>query len=233
MKRIAPQQSLSEIAADQVREAIVTGVFRLGENISEDKLATRLGISRTPVRDCLALLGQEGLVVVRSKRGSFVFETNSEDIAAICDFRLMLEVQATQSALNRAPAALIADLRATVADMAERLASGDAIGYGRADTAFHQLAFDHCGNDYLRNAYRLINGRIAALRANITAPYEDRRRESFAEHQLMTDHLATGRLDAYATALEVHIGRTRQVYIQALRDGLLGPGGDTNREDTP
>ena len=223
MKRIAPLQSLAEIAADQVREAIVTGVFRLGENISEDKLATRLGISRTPVRDCMALLGQEGLVVVRSKRGSFVFETNPADIAAICDFRLMLEVQGSQTALARDAAELIQALRGTLEVMDAALAADDTIAYGRADTAFHQHAFDLCGNDYLRNAYRLINGRIAALRANITAPYEDRRIESCAEHRRMTDFLAKGDMSAFTSELAVHIGRTKAVYIQALRDGHLGP----------
>ena len=80
---IIPAKSLAEVAATKIRDAILSGHFRLGENISEDRLVDMLGVSRTPVRDAMALLAREGLVVVRPKRGSFVFETSPEDIKAI------------------------------------------------------------------------------------------------------------------------------------------------------
>jgi DNA-binding GntR family transcriptional regulator len=225
MRKIAQPHSLAEIAAAQLREAIVTGQLRLGENISEEKLARQLGISRTPIRDCMAILSKEGLVVVRSKRGSFVFETNVADIGEICDYRLMLELQGIKAAVGHAPAAYQASMTQILQDMEAALARGDSVAYGTADTAFHQLAFDLCGNSYLRDAYSLVAGRIAALRANITAAYDDRRRESFTEHRAIADMIAAKDFPTLETALSRHVGRTREVYIKAIQEGHLGPPG--------
>lgn len=219
---IAPRRSLAEIAAERIRDAIVSGVFRLGENISEDRLVAWLEISRTPVRDAMAMLSKEGLVDVRSKRGSFVFETSPEDIAAICFYRELLEAQGMRVALDAARAGFLEEMGRIVAAM-ERALSGDAAqDYARLDTRFHQCAFDFCGNRYLRDAHGLVAGKIAALRANITAPYAERRAELFEEHRGMTQMLGRGDLGALDAALAVHIRRTGEVYRKALADGHLG-----------
>ncbi|WP_346892491.1 GntR family transcriptional regulator [uncultured Roseibium sp.] len=228
VRRIAPQQSLAEIAAQQIRNAIVTGAFKLGENISEDRLVAQMGISRTPIRDAMAILSREGLVNVRPKRGSFVFETSLEDLVAICDYRQMLEVQGVRAAIRVDRDGFLATLGEVIAKMETALAQADIMEYGQLDSAFHQAAFDHCGNSYLRSAYGLAAGRIAALRANITAPYEARREESMEEHRRMLDMLAGGNLAAYDAALTVHVQRTAEVYQKALAEGHLGPDKTTS-----
>ena len=169
----------------------------LGENISEDRLVAQMGISRTPIRDAMAILSREGLVNVRPKRGSFVFETSLEDLVAICDYRQMLEVQGVRAAIRVDRDGFLATLGDVIAKMETALAQADIMEYGQLDSAFHQAAFDHCGNSYLRSAYGLAAGRIAALRANITAPYEARREESMEEHRRMLDMLAGGNLASY------------------------------------
>lgn len=222
LARIVPAKSLAEIAATQIRDAILSGAFRLGENISEDRLVERLGVSRTPVRDAMALLAREGLVVVRPKRGTFVFETSPEDIKAICDYRELLETQGARVALRNARQTYLGELQDIISAMKTALDANDADAYGRLDTRFHGAAFSHCGNSYLRDANSLVAGRIAALRANITAPYSERRAESMAEHITMMDLLSTGDLAAFDAALKVHIRRTEFVYSRALADGHLG-----------
>ncbi|EBA06164.1 GntR family transcriptional regulator [Sagittula stellata] len=222
LERIRPAKSLAETAAAQIRDAILSGAFRLGENISEDRLVERLGVSRTPVRDAMALLAREGLVVVRPKRGSFVFQTSPEDIKAICDYRELLETQGVRVALRVARHPYLDELASVVTAMEDALARDDADTYGRLDTQFHNAAFTHCGNSYLRDANTLVAGRIAALRANITAPYAERRAESMAEHVTMTRLLADGDLEAFDAALNIHIRRTEDVYSRALVDGHLG-----------
>ena len=222
LARIAPARSLAETAADQIREAILSGAFRLGENISEDRLVDRLGVSRTPVRDAMGLLAREGLVVVRPKRGTFVFETSPEDIKAICDYRELLETQAVRVALRHDARSYLDALGSVLVEMRAALEADDTKGYGQLDTQFHGAAFAHCDNSYLRDANSLVAGRIAALRANITAPYAERRAESMEEHLALTAYLAAGDLEAFDTALKIHIRRTEDVYSRALADGYLG-----------
>ncbi|WP_223479010.1 GntR family transcriptional regulator [Oricola indica] len=223
VRRIAPQKTLAEIAAKEIRDAILTGAFKLGENISEDRLVAQMGISRTPIRDAMAILSREGLVNVRPKRGSFVFETSLEDLAAICDYRQMLEAQGARAAMRTDRTGFLETLSAVVEKMAAALANGEIVEYGQLDSAFHQAAFDHCGNSYLRDSYALVAGRIATLRANITAPYEARREESMNEHRSMLDMLAREDFAAFDAALAAHVQRTADVYQKALADGHLGP----------
>lgn len=231
LKRIVPAKSLTETAAAQIRDAIVSGAFRLGENISEDRLVDMLGVSRTPVRDAMALLAREGLVGVRPKRGTFVFETSLEDIKAICDYREILEIQGAHVALRVARQPYLDELAQIVENMKTALEQQNVADYGSLDTQFHNAAFVHCGNSYLRDANSLVAGRIAALRANITAPYAERRVESMAEHVMLADMLTRGDLDAFEAALKIHIRRTEDVYSRALADGHLG--GTATKTGTP
>lgn len=222
LARITPRPLLAETVADRIRDAILAGTFRLGEKITDDRLVDQLGVSRTPIRDAMAILGHEGLVEVRPKRGSFVFQTSPGDIAAICTYRQILETQSVPLAMESARGAYLADLSRIITEMDDALGQGDALRYGMLDTAFHDAAFRHCANSYLRDANSLVAGRIAALRANITAPYADRRCESLAEHCAMLTMLETGDLTQFNAAIATHIRRTEIVYSRALQEGYLG-----------
>ena len=222
LKRIKPQPSLAQIVADQIREAIMTGTLPLGENISEDRLVTQFGVSRSPIRDAMAMLSNEGLVVVRPKRGSFVFETSLEDISQICDYRQLLEGQAARAALRFAPEEYLSDMKQILVEMDAAMAAGQHQTYSLLDNDFHRVAFDRCGNSYLRDAYARVSGRISALRSNVTAPYSERREESLVEHHKIYGHLCDRSMDLFDAALEVHIQRTKQVYSAALAEGHLG-----------
>lgn len=230
LARIAPAPSLAETVAARIREAILEGTFRLGEKITDDRLVDQLGVSRTPIRDAMAILAHEGLVVVRPKRGSFVFETSRDDIAAICTYREILETQGVRLALSVARKAYLDELARIVGDMDSALGRDDALAYGQLDTEFHAAAFRHCGNSYLRDANALVAGRIAALRTNITAPYADRRVESMAEHRAMLQMLQTDDIAGFEAAIATHIGRTGVVYSKALMDGHLGTAPPQDKE---
>lgn len=223
IRRIAPQPSLTEIVADQVREAIMTGAFRLGENISEDRLVAQFGVSRTPIRDAMALLSKEGLVVVRPKRGSFVFETSITDIEQLCDYRVILETSGVRAALRNARADYLARMNETLARMDAAMDKGDDVTYSLLDNEYHRLAFDFSANSYLRNAFELVAGRISALRSNVTAPYDTRRSESLVQHHAMHRLLLDSDLQAFDDLLSLHIQNTKEVYRDALADGHLGP----------
>ncbi|MGO4853565.1 GntR family transcriptional regulator [Phaeovulum sp. W22_SRMD_FR3] len=222
LKRISPPPSLAHLVAGQVREAIITGVLPLGENISEDRLVAQFGVSRTPIRDAMAILSNEGLVVVRPKRGSFVFETSLEDILQICDYRIVLETQAVRRAVQVARADFLAAMQEVLGLMDRAFAAEDHTRYDLLDTDFHRLAFDHCANSYLRDAYTLVAGRIAALRANLTAAHHERRVLSRQEHHQMHGHLSTGDFTAFDEMIGAHVRRTGDAYILALAEGKLG-----------
>ncbi len=209
-------KSLTEIVASRLRQAIVDGEFALGEMISEETLAASFGVSRTPVRDALTLLQNTGLVEIRPKRGSFVFLPSEEDMRAICDFRLMLEVQAARCAHAHDRAGVVGALQASVDEMQ---AANDDVRYGHADSAFHLALFLHSGNPYLRDAYDLVAGKIAALRTAMSRQFGDAREVSVSEHRAVMDFVGQGDFAGLERLLRIHIDRTVDAYRLAADSG--------------
>jgi DNA-binding GntR family transcriptional regulator len=214
--RIKQPRSLTELVVERLREAIIEGQFALGENISEDKLAEAFGVSRTPVRDALMQLQQTGLVIVRPKRGSFVFSPTLADVEELCEYRLMLETQALKLSIDRNFDGVVHTAQIQVDAMSEAQESGDQRGYARADTAFHRSFFDHCGNRFVQEAFQLAEGRLATLRTVLTVPYRQRRDASYDEHRQIVEIIKAKDVSALHRILEEHIGRTLRVAQDSL-----------------
>jgi DNA-binding GntR family transcriptional regulator len=75
----------------QIKEAILTGALRPLERITEEHIAERLGLSRTPVREAFAMLEAERLIVILAKRGGFVAPLSFDDILEMYQIRIPLE----------------------------------------------------------------------------------------------------------------------------------------------
>lgn len=202
--RLEHPPSLSAMVADRLRMAIIDGEFGLGENISEERLCASFGVSRSPVRDALNALQFVGLVEVKSKRGSFVFHPTEADVVMLCDYRFMLEREAAFMAVRADAGAVQAGLSAAIADMAQADARDDRRLYGHADTAYHNVFFECCGNDLVRGAHRLAEARLATLRTLLTAPFDDRRKSGLDQHRQMADSLLAGDEAGFAAALKSH-----------------------------
>lgn len=215
-------KSLTELVASRVRQAIIDGEFALGQMISEETLAESFGVSRTPVRDALTLLQATGLVEIRSKRGSFVFQPSAQDVQAICDFRVLLEVQAARRSWALDPAGIVGDLQRVFEQMLEAARADDNVAYGRCDSAFHEALFTRCGNPYLRDAYGLVSGQIAALRTNMALQFSDAREVSLAEHRSVVALIERGDFNGLDKLLTAHIGRTVEAYRLAALNGQFG-----------
>jgi len=217
MPVIARPESLTATVLRHLRNSIVDGDIALGQPLYERTLAEELGVSKTPVREALAQLRMEGLVTIVPQKGAFVFSLSASEVAQICELRETLENAALDYALSRNPEILLAAIAAAVASMDAAKAAGDERAYLAADTAFHQAFFDHCGNDYLRDAYRMFSAKIAALRTHLaTKPLHTRK--SFTEHHEILAAIETRDLERALAILQVHIGRTKSTYTDEIKD---------------
>lgn len=214
--RITQPQSISQMVVERLREAIIDGHFGLGENISEDKLAEAFGVSRTPVRDALSQLQNSGLVVVRPKRGSFVFSPTLADVETLCEYRLMLEMQALRLSLKRNHAQLVSTIQSAVAAMTDALEASDQFAYARADAAFHRAFFESCGNRLIEDAYTVAEGQLGAIRSSLSVAYGRPGDQSYAEHRQMADLIVAKDADALAAIMDEHVWRTLRVARDAL-----------------
>jgi DNA-binding GntR family transcriptional regulator len=131
--RVERPKSLTDLAVDRIRNAIVTGPLQFGEAISESAIAGMLGMSKTPVREALLRLKLEGLVVIHPQRGTFVFQLDETEVTHICQFRSMIECEALADAMKNGHAALVTALDARLDDMAAAFQRADHTAFPRLD----------------------------------------------------------------------------------------------------
>ncbi len=195
--------SLTARVTERLRSAILDGELELGDALSEDKLATILGVSRSPVREAFTALEQEGLIDIRPQRGSFVFIPSREDTENLCEFRRMIELEAMRLAMQRKRSETLAAMTAAAEEMREAILAEDNLRSSSADTRFHSVAIENCGNPYLINAYRLVAAKVGALRSHrSTLPT---RRQASEEHFTILSMLKENDMNGAMEALGTHI----------------------------
>lgn len=217
MAEIERPKSLTAIVTGHVRDMIINGDLSLGATLSERSIADDLKVSKTPVREALAQLRNEGLVSIVPQSGVRVFTLSAREVREICAFRITLEIAAIDLALNLNPKALFKDLHQIVAKMHEAMNANNLREYLHLDTMFHLTFFEHCQNKYLQNAYHLYSGKIAALRTHL-AQKPKHTILSLNEHEHIVTAVANKNLEKLIETLRLHIARTQETYEISIED---------------
>lgn len=207
-------KSLRELALEYLRDRIVDGTFQMGQVLSERKISEELGVSKSPVREALAQLRDEGLVHIEPQKGAQVFSLSEEEVIQICDFRQAIESASFELALQRDQKGLASDMKRVVQKMSAEKNAQNEDAYIALDNEFHRLIFKHAGNDYLTASYARYAGKIAALR-KLLSQLPTHTDLSLAEHTAIAEAVQNGNLDEIKNLLAEHIDRTRAAYKTA------------------
>jgi DNA-binding GntR family transcriptional regulator len=110
-------KTAEELAQALIRQAILSGVYRPGEKISQDAIANVLGVSRIPVRAGLRQLEAEGLLTLAPHRGATVTVLGPEEVRELYGIRGMLEARLLELTMKNMTAEPLAELRALAAEL--------------------------------------------------------------------------------------------------------------------
>lgn len=198
------------------------GQMELGQALSEDSLASALGVSRTPVRAALRTLSAQGLVEIRPQAGTYVFKPTPEEVGQLCELREALEFRALQWAVERNQASLVNRLSGIVPQMREALCNDDLITYGQLDNEYHSAFFELAGNRFLQEAYNLSLAQVVAVRSQLTSKYQTEPHRSYPEHEHMLALVTTADCEGLRSVLHTHIRRVGLRYRRAVNDGSIG-----------
>jgi DNA-binding GntR family transcriptional regulator len=130
--------SLADIVASRLREAIVTGQFQPGEKLSELGLTHILGVSRSPVREALQQLENEGLVVSKPNRSTCVWKPTETDLWEIYTLRSTIETLAGELVFDKLTSDDFHNLEAIIWNEGEAVAAGDFAKLIKEDRNFHE-----------------------------------------------------------------------------------------------
>ncbi|MCZ3388396.1 MAG: GntR family transcriptional regulator [Actinomycetia bacterium] len=121
----------------ELRRAIISGELRPGEQVLQDALAERFGVSRVPLREALKILEGEGQVIYRPHRGYFVAELDIDDLREVYRIRDLLESEAVRVAVPQIAAEEIAALAEALEVVEHASACGDLPMMAEANRRFH------------------------------------------------------------------------------------------------
>lgn len=198
-------------------EEIQGGTLAPGTVLAEVEQATRLGVSRTPLREAIGRLVADGLVVQQSPRVTVVTDFDADDIRALFE---------TRRALEEASARLVAARgdQSVFADLAGRFATTTPIDESSIDAYYRLIAeFDAAvdaavDNAYLTAALRSIRTHLARAR-RLARDNQARLEASVAEHTLIASAIAAGDGSLAAHATHVHLHHALTSILESILEG--------------
>lgn len=211
---------LRDTAYDRLREAIVDGTLAPGEVLHDEELCAWLGLSRTPVRDALRRLSDEGLVELAAQRYTRVAPLSVRDVHAVVPLLAAVHGLATELAVPRlSPAALEALRRANEA-FAQALRAGDGTAAYRADETLHDVFVGACGNPEIATVLDRLTPRLQRVQCRCCHGQLPGGR-SVAQHEALITRAATGDASGAASAARANWMTLGGVLVEAL-----GPTGE-------
>lgn len=200
-----------------VRDEVLTSPAATGTFLNEQELATRIGVSRTPVREALLMLQSEGLVEMVPKRGAHVPAMSGRQIGELMDLRGVLERHAATTALahGSAPVDAMSAALAEQEALADSRETDAATRFIEIDGRFHQTLVDSAGSELLSRTYAGLRAR--QLRVGVSALFSasDRQHRVCAEHRTIVDALAAGDEASAHAAIDDHLEVTLGVLLRA------------------
>jgi len=139
------RDSLQQQIFDNLRDAIMSGVFRPGQVLSSRGLAEELGVSAMPVREALTRLTTEGALETTSSRTLRLRVLRPEDFDEITAIRIEIEGMAAERAAAEMTPKDIFEIKRLNDDLTAAAESGDADWYLKANAAFHAAIYKVCG----------------------------------------------------------------------------------------
>jgi DNA-binding GntR family transcriptional regulator len=202
----------------QLYDAIERLVLVPGTPLQEKVLTERFGVSRTPVREALIRLGEDGLVDIFPQSGTFVSRVPVNSIPEAVIIRQALEDAAIKRTAASAAPAEIGRLDAVLARQKLLAGLGDTDGFHEADEAFHETIAAIAGFSAMSRLLRQVKVQINRAR-RLTLPVEGRMQQVIGEHEAIRDAIVRRDVPRARSALRAHLSlvipdvdRLRQQY---------------------
>jgi DNA-binding GntR family transcriptional regulator len=199
-----------------LREAILDGVIAPDTWLREETLTAIIGVSRTPVREALSRLEEEGLVARSSGSGARVTRLSLEDMSIVYLIRGSLESLAAGRVAERSSDEHIAEFRGLHEAMTRSAHDGDPESFSRLNVQFHHELSARAGNAYLARLLGTVE--VAMRRFGARSYNEQRMVEVLGEHLLLVEALERRDGPGAAQAAESHAACARASALRRLLD---------------
>lgn len=221
---VAPLQRrrLVDEATQRLREAILNGRLAAGARLRQTELAERLGISRTPIREALVRLREEGFIELLPRGGMRVAPLDLEEAVELYDLREVLDGLAARLAAGRRDAGTLARLERALGRMASSIERGDPTHWFRSHVGFHEEIMHAAGNRHLARLSAVVRLSIRQFHP-VLLQTEPRLADANREHRQIFDAIAARDPETAERAARAHIAAAREIVLKlATGTGVRG-----------
>ncbi|BBF44530.1 transcriptional regulator, GntR family [Lachnospiraceae bacterium KM106-2] len=195
---------LRDVVFRTLREAILMGELKPGERLMEIKLANRLGVSRTPIREAIRKLELEGLVIMVPRKGAQVANMTQKDLHDVLEIRCALEELVIELACNRITEEEIQKLKDSLELFAAAVNRGNLTEIAEQDVAFHDIIYATSRNEKLISILNNQREQIYRYRIEYLKDYKSHN-ILVKEHEEIIHHLATRNIEKAKEDVKSHL----------------------------
>ncbi|MBT5002185.1 MAG: GntR family transcriptional regulator [Tateyamaria sp.] len=198
----------------QLINAIEKGDLRPGDRMLETELASRFGVSRTPIREAIRRLETDGLVVHKPRIGAMVRLLAQQEIVELYEMRIVLEATAAQMAAKHCSNA---ETR-TLQDLNDQMLahSKDPFAVATLNRKFHTCIFNAARNRFLAQSYNSLSYSLILL-GKTTLETDERVQNVYAQHEAIIGALISGDTDIASEVMRLHMEASLDHRLKVLQ----------------
>ncbi len=210
--------SQTERAYEQIKRRILENDMAAGFQVLEQELAQMLDMSRTPVREALIRLAEEGMVEVRPRHGMRVLPVSADDMREIYEILTSLESTAAELVAARGVTdAELTELKRAVMEMDAALEKDDLRKWAEADETFHMLLVQYSGNERLHALVNSFWEQTHRVRL-VTLRLRPKPVNSNKDHAAVVDAIAQGDREAARRLHHRHRVKSGKMLVALLKE---------------
>ena len=196
-----------------LKKEICDGNFPPGQWLQEKELAEKLNVSRSPVREALKQLVDEGLAIEYPNKGVLVKEFTVKDIEEIYEVRILLESYAIKNSVKTITTSNIRELMEILHVLTKQYENNDLASYIETDTQLHQYIITLGGNSIVSDIYKRIYSQSQQFRI-YSLTTKRRFDDSVIEHKQVVENICSGNWKEADRVNKIHLTLAREEIIE-------------------
>ena len=208
---------LRDVVFNTLREAILKGDLKPGERLMELQLASKLGVSRTPIREAIRMLEQEGLAVTTPRKGAEVAKMTLKDMEDVLEIRDALDELAVRIACQKISDEQLRQLEDMKELFEKSTQTGNVKKIAEADVTFHDVIYEATGNPKLVTLLNNLREQVYRYRVEYIKDPKNYP-TLIAEHEAILESLKNRDVKNAVVAMHVHVANQAEAVKTVIQE---------------
>ena len=208
---------LRDVVFNTLREAILKGDLKPGERLMELQLASKLGVSRTPIREAIRMLEQEGLAVTTPRKGAEVAKMTLKDMEDVLEIRDALDELAVRIACQKITDEQLKQLEDVKELFEKNTQTNNVKNIAEADVSFHDVIYEATGNPKLVTLLNNLREQVYRYRVEYIKDPKNYP-TLIAEHEAILDSLKNRDVKNAVEAMHVHVANQAEAVKMVIQE---------------